>query len=538
MAGNTGNKFLKGAAILGIAGILVKVMGMFFRLPLTNWIGAEGMSYYSSVYPIYVFFLTISTAGIPVAISKMVSERTVIRNYGGAHKVFHTSLWLMAAFGFVSFMIVHLGAGFIEDAVLKNPGTSLSLQAIAPSLFFVPIMSAYRGYFQGRQNMNPTALSQFFEQLFRVVVGLALAYYLIPTGLEATNAGATFGCTAGAAAGLLVIIVIYLLNLRSIKIKIRRNKSQEKLESTAWIVKRILVIAIPITIGASILPLMETIDSAVVMRRLQASGWSLVESKVLWGRLGGYCNSLIGLPQAFTQAVVMSLVPAIAAAYSLGNMKEVRETSKLGMRVAMLISFPCAVGMFALAEPILHMLYPNQLAEATASVPTLRLMCVSIVFMSALQTLTGELQGVDKQSVPVKNLAIGSLAKLVLTYVLVGFRPINVNGGPLGTIAAYIIATLLNAKYLKKCAGVNFDFMMTYGKPAIASALMGVAAYASYKLFFLVTASNMLSALLAICVGVISYVILIFAVKAITKEELARLPKGDKLVRIADKFIR
>ena len=160
------NKFLKGAAVLGVAGILVKVMGMFFRLPLTNWIGAEGMSYYSSVYPIYVFFLTISTAGIPVAISKMVSERVVVNNYEGAHKVFHTSLWLMAAFGFVSYMIVHLGSGFIEDTILKNPGTSYSLEAIAPSLFLVPIMATYRGYFQGRQNMNPTAISQFFEQLF------------------------------------------------------------------------------------------------------------------------------------------------------------------------------------------------------------------------------------------------------------------------------------------------------------------------------------------------------------------------------------
>lgn len=533
-----GNKFLKGAAILGIAGILVKVMGMFFRLPLTNWIGAEGISYYSSVYPIYVFFLTISTAGIPVAISKMVSERTVIGNYGGAHKVFHTSLWLMAAFGFVSFMIVHLGAGFIEDAVLKNPGTSLSLQAIAPSLFFVPLMSAYRGYFQGRQNMNPTALSQFFEQLFRVIVGLALAYYLIPTGLEATNAGATFGCTAGAAAGLLVIIAIYLLNLPSIRARIQRSKPKEHLEDTGWIVKRILAIAIPITIGASILPLMETIDSAVVMRRLQASGWSLVESKILWGRLGGYCNSLIGMPQAFTQAVVMSLVPAIAAAYSLGNMRDVRETSKLGMRAAMLISFPCAVGMFALAEPILHMLYPMQLAEATASVPTLRLMCIGIVFMSALQTLTGALQGVDKQTAPVKNLAIGSLAKLVLTYILVGIRPINVNGGPLGTIAAYIIATVLNTAYLKKCTNVKFDFMMTYGKPALASALMGVAAYASYKLIFLVTASNLISTLLAVCVGVVVYIILMFVVKAITVDEVARLPKGDKLVKIINRLVK
>lgn len=533
-----GNKFLKGAAILGIAGILVKVMGVFFRLPLTNWIGAEGISYYSSVYPIYVFFLTLSTAGIPVAISKMVSERVVVKNYGGAHKVFHTSLWLMAAFGFASFMMVHFGAGFIEETVLKNPGTSLSLQAIAPSLFFVPIMSAYRGYFQGRQNMNPTALSQFFEQLFRVVVGLSLAYYLIPTGLEATNAGATFGCTAGAVAGLVVVIGIYLLNLPAITSKIHRNKSNERLESTATIIKRLLVIAVPITIGASILPLMETIDSAVVMRRLQASGWSLVESKVLWGRLGGYCNSLIGLPQAFTQAVVMSLVPAIAAGFSLGNLNDVKETSKLGMRTAMLISFPCAVGMFSLAEPILHLLYPSQLAEATASVPTLRIMCIGIIFMSALQTLTGALQGVDRQTIPVRNLAIGSLVKLVLTYVLVGLRPINVNGGPIGTIVAYVIATALNAAYLKKDINIKFDYSMTYFKPALASALMGIAAFAGYKLMFLITASNTISTILAIALGAVVYVVLIFVIKAITKEELARLPKGDKLVKIIDKFIK
>ena len=532
------NKFLKGAAVLGVAGILVKVMGMFFRLPLTNWIGAEGMSYYSSVYPIYVFFLTISTAGIPVAISKMVSERVVVNNYEGAHKVFHTSLWLMAAFGFVSYMIVHLGSGFIEDTILKNPGTSYSLEAIAPSLFLVPIMATYRGYFQGRQNMNPTAISQFFEQLFRVIVGLALAYYLIPTGLEAVNAGATFGCTAGAAAGLFVVVLIYLLNLPAIRAKIKRNSQYAKSESTARIVRRLLAIAIPITIGACILPLMETIDSAVVMRRLQASGWSLVESKQLWGRLGGYCNSLVGLPQAFTQAVVMSLVPAIVAAYSIGDLKETRETISLGMRASMIISFPCAVGMFALAEPILHLLYPMQLEEASATVPTLRLMCVGIVFMSALQTFTADLQGVDRQTVPVKNLAIGALAKLVVTYVLVGIRFINVNGGPIGTIAAYIIATALNARYLKKHIDMKFDYMLTYVKPAAASVLMGVAAVVSYKLLYLLTSNNALSTLLAICVGAASYVVLIFVLKAITKEELARLPKGDKLAKIAGKFMK
>ena len=337
---------------------------------------------------------------------------------------------------------------------------------------------------------------------------------------------------------MLVVVIIYLLSLPTIRSKIRRNRSHAQSESTRWIVRRLLAIAIPITIGACILPLMETIDSAVIMRRLQATGWSLVESKQLWGKLGGYCNSLVGLPQAFTQAVVMSLVPAIVAAYSVGNMDETKKTIGLGMRASMLISFPCAVGMFVMAEPILHLLYPKQLAEATATVPTLRLMCVGIVFMSALQTFTADLQGVDKQSVPVKNLAIGALAKLVVTYVLVGIHAINVNGGPIGTIVAYVVAMLLDVKYLKKYVNMKFDYMLTYVKPGLASILMGIAAVLSYKLLFWLTASNAVATLLGICVGAGSYLVLIFVLKAITLEEVAMLPKGEKIVRVLRKIIK
>ena len=238
------NSFLKGAAILGIAGIIVKVMGVFFRIPLTMWIGENGMSYYGSVYPIYTLFLIISTAGIPVAISRMVSERIAVKNYAGAHKVFQISVWLMAALGFISFCIVYFNAGFIEESILRNPGSRLSLEAIAPSLILVPIMSAYRGYFQGRQNMNPTAVSQLFEQLFRVVVGLGLAYFLLDAGYEAVCAGATFGSTAGAGAGLFIVVIIYLLSLKTRKRYIRRNKSHSEIESSWSIVKKILIIYI------------------------------------------------------------------------------------------------------------------------------------------------------------------------------------------------------------------------------------------------------------------------------------------------------
>ena len=533
-----GNKFLKGAAVLGIAGIVVKLLGVFFRIPLSNWVGEEGMSYYGSVYPIYTLLLTISTAGIPVAISRMVSERIAVKNYGGAHRVFHTSLWFLSALGFVTFAFCHFGAGFIENSILHNPGTSLALQAIAPALFLVPVMSAYRGYFQGRQNMNPTAISQTIEQLFRVLVGLGLAYFLLPSGLEAFSAGATFGCTAGAAAGLIVIVLVYILNLPSIRSNIRRNKSKEELEPTGRIIKKILAIAIPITIGAAIFPIMSTIDSVMVMARLQNTGWSLLESRELWGRLSSYCNSLIGLPQVFIQAVVMSMVPAIAAGFKVRDYGEVRANTQFAMRASMIIGFPCAVGMFSLAEPILHLLYPKQLAGATAAVPTFMIMCVGIIFMSSLQTITGALQGVDKQMLPVRNLAIGAVGKIIVTYILVGTHALNVNGAPIGTIVAYVIAAVLNSRDAKKYIGCKFDISLTYIRPGISAALMGLAAFASYKLIFLITTSNFISTMIAIMVGVVVYALLILVTRSITLEEISKLPKGDKLVRIFKKIIK
>lgn len=534
------NSFLKGAAVLGIAGMIVKVIGIFFRIPLTNWIGESGMSYYGSVYPIYTLFLIISTAGIPVAISRMVSERIAVKNYGGAHKVFQTSIWLMGAIGLVSFSIVYFNSEFISEKILHNAPASLSLEAIAPSLLLVPIMSAYRGYFQGRQNMNPTAVSQLFEQLFRVVFGLGLAYFLLDSGYEVVCAGATFGSTAGAGAGLFVVILIYIFSLKHIKQQIRRNKSHISRESTWDIIKKILIIAVPITIGASILPLMGAIDSAMVMGRLQATGWTVAESKALFGRLTSYCNPLIGMPQVFVQAVVMSLVPAISAAYIVRNKKEVEENVQFSMRTTMIIAFPCAVGMFSLAEPILKLLYsaPSRAAEVEAAVPSLRILCLSIIFMSTLQNLTGILQGVDRQMLPVKNLAIGSIFKLVLTYICVGIPFFNVNGASIGTIAAYLVATLLNMKDIKKLLGITVDYSKVFIKPFIASALMGVSAFASYKLLFMVLKRNSISTILAIMIAVVVYVLLIFITKAITKEEVLRLPKGDKIVRVMNRFIK
>lgn len=534
------NKFLKGAAILGIAGIIVKVMGVFFRIPVTLWIGADGMSYYNSVYPIYTFFLILSTAGIPVAISRMVSERIAQKNYQGAHKVFNISVYLLAAIGLASFLLVYLSAGFIEKSVLHNEGTIYSIQAIAPSLLLVPIMAAYRGYFQGRQIMGPTAISQLFEQLFRVGIGLVLCRILIPSGNQFAASGAIFGCTAGATIGLVVIILIYFLHRKNIKKQIENNKEFYVRENAKDIIKKILIIAIPITIGACILPLVNAIDSMMVMPRLQATGWTIEESRHLWGLLGGYVSSLVGMPQVFVQAIVMSLVPAIAASYALNDGPEVQENTKFALRAAMLIGTPCAAGMFALSWPVMKLLYfsSSRATEVDEAAPILALMSISIIFLSIMQTLTGALQGIDKQMIPVKNLLIGAVCKVIVTFILVGIPFININGAPIGTIICYIVASILNIKDVKKYSGVKFDPMLTYVRPLTASVGMGIIAFACYKFLFLITGINSFSCIISVGVGVICYLILILALKAITIDELKKLPKGNKLVKIVSKFVK
>lgn len=534
MSNETSNKLIKGAAILGMAGIVIKFLGAFFRIPLTNWMGDTGMAYYAVAYNVYSVFLVLSTAGIPVAISKMVSERIAVKNYGGAHKVFKVSFFLLFALGIISFAICFFGAEYIAG-LFKIEEAAMSLKAIAPALFFVPLFSAFRGYFQGRQNMNPTAVSEICEQLIRVIVGLSLSYAVYKTSLINAAAGATFGASAGSIAGLAIIFVIYMLNRRVIHTKIEKNPTIY--ESTRSILWKILAIAVPIVLGAEIWPIMNNIDTAIIVNRMTATGWSLDEAKSLYGVLTGFCNSLIAFPQVFTQAVAISLVPAISSAFAQKDGPNVVKNVQLGMRTTMIMGFPCAFGIFALAEPILLLLYPKQAASAMTAAPTLMLMSISVIFLAVAQTQTGVLQGIGKQVVPVKNLLIGVLVKVAVTWILVGIPKLNINGAVIGTMVAYVIALLLNQRDVKKYTGAEFDFMLTYVKPCLAAGIMGVTAFGAHKLLMMVT-RNSIATLGAIMVGVVVYVIMIFMVKAITKEELKTMPKGEKIVRLLDKFIK
>lgn len=535
------NKILKGTAILAIAGILVKVLGAVFKIPLNALIGTEGLAYYGYAYPLYSLFIVIATAGIPVAISRLVSEKIAVNDYNNAQRVFKISRTLMFSIGLVFFVLCYFGAEIMAQYVYKDMGALLPIKAIAPALIFVPVMSSYRGYFQGRQNMNPTAISQFAEQIVRVGVGLIATFVLLDKGLDAAAAGATFGATVGAVGGLAVIALIYRLNKRAINYHLDHSTHNTEVESTWTIVKQILAIAVPITIGASIAPIISFADSAIVVRRLLESGFSVAESRDLWGQLSGYCTTMVGLPQVITQGIAVAMVPAVAAAYKLGNKGELKNNINLGLRISMIIGMPCAIGMIALAEPILLFIFATDEATTASAInaaPTLQIMCLGVFLMALLFTTNGILQGINKQVLPVKNELIGALGKVVITYILVGIPAINIKGAAVGSVFAYGMAFLLNMKDMKKYTNIKLDFGLVFVRPSIASLLMGVSAFATYKLLFMVLESNTLSMLAAIMVGVVAYAVLILSLKAITKEEIVLFPKGDKLVKILDKFIK
>jgi len=525
--------FIKGAVILGIAGLIIKVLGAAFRIPLTNIIGDSGMGYYQTAYPIYVLFLTIATAGIPTAISRMVAERNAIDQPYEAHRVFKLSFMLLLGIGAFSSSILFFGAEGITRFI-KEPEAVYAMKAIAPALFFVPLMASFRGYFQGLENMTPTATSQIIEQLFRVLVGLGLAVYLLPKGLQYAAAGASFGATAGGIFGFIGILIVYALNKKAIAASLE-NADKTPKESARKILWALLLIAVPITIGASIMPIINAIDAAVVKMRLIDIGYDSDVARSLYGQLTGMAAPLINFPQVLTQAVAMSLVPVVASSHRRDDLDFMKKNIAMGLRYAFVLSVPCAVGMMVLSKPIMLLLYPLQPESAVNAASCLAILAMGIVFLATVQTLTGVLQGIGKQIIPVRNLFAGALVKIVITYVLTGIPSINVRGAALGTVMAYFVASLLNLLSVRKYTNATIDFKLTFLKPLVSAAVMGIVVMVVYQSMPL-SLGNSLSTIFSISVGAVVYACMLFITKSISLEELETFPRADKLVKVLKKI--
>ena len=537
MSNNTNKEsFLKGALILSLAGIIVKIMGAFFRIPLSNLIGSIGMGYYQVVYPIYTLFLTLAVAGFPTALAKLVSEQRAIGDFKGANKTFRISYTVLFITGLISFSIFFFGAEFISTVILKNSGAYAAMIAISPALLFVPLMSSYRGYFQGRRDMTKIAVSQVIEQFFRVSLGLFLGYMLMKSyGPEMGAAGGVLGAAIGGFASAVFLIYIYLRNTKERKAEIAHS-SHMKTESTGTILKKLLYVAIPITIGACVMPLVNMVDSVIVVRRLQVAGFDIDMANSLLGQLSGMAIPIVNLPVVIDQAIGMSLVPSISEAYALNQVSRARKEAKTGLKTILLVVLPCTFGLAALSTPIMTLLYPNIEVTGPASLGTLLFVVApSAIFLGLVYAQNGILQGMGKPMVPVMALLVGMLFKIVISYTLTSIQSINIIGSAIGTVSAYAVASIIEFIYIKKHMQLKLSLKEFIIKPLLTVATMFVVV----KLAYGVTVGflgNTLATLVSISIGGVVYGLVLLGIGGITKEELLTMPKGEKIYSILRKF--
>lgn len=529
-----GGSFIKQAAILAAASLLVRFLGFIYRLPLTNMIGDEGNAIYAGGYYIYTFLLILSSAGLPAAISKLVSERIALKQYRNAHRVFQAALAISTSLGAFFAILLFLTAHQMAN-LIGIPDSYYSILTLCPTLVIVAIMSVFRGYFQGMHTMVPTAISQIIEQVFNAFFSVYLAWVFlsvnVPEGLTKNiplaSAGGTMGTGIGALAGLVVVIFAYSL-IRPYLLWRAERCRQPYEESKRQLIGRVLQTAWPIIAGTAVFSITNLIDMGMVVNILQTTGFSEAEASALYGQLSGKYVTLTTLPVTISTAIATAVLPSIAASVKLREKKQVRRKMALTYRISMIISVPAAVGISALGPQIIQMLFPR----ASDGGMLLTVGGISIIFLALCQTSTGILQGIGHIKVPVVGAILGAITKVILNLLLIRIPSINVLGAVLSTTGCYLVAAVFNVIMLSRKTGTRFDFMGSFLKPVIGSVAMAAGTLGSYHLFFALIGSNTIATLLAICVAVAVYGLVMLLIKGIMEEDLRTVPGGGKLIRI------
>ncbi len=535
--------FIRGAAILAATSIICKVLGVLFRVFAIRTLGDDGMYFYEKVYPTYSWLLIISSSGIPIAISRMVASRIARGNIRDAGKVFHKAFWMLFILGILTTSVMFFGAEAIAVFLLdsSNPGMRYSLMALAPALFFTSILCAYRGYLQGLQRMTGTSISQLAEQVFKMIFGLMLAAILAskyagtPYEAAAGSVGILLGVTISE---LLAIVVIYPVYRR--ESSLLSAGSSESTESTdEKIIRTLFAIAIPITLGASILPIANVLDSAMITRLLITSGVEAHDAERLYVILCTYVRSIINLPAGLSTSLAMAVVPAIAEAAARNEGQSVKQLTSMSIKLAMAVGVPCAVGLSVLARPIIFLLYRHIIPESLDIAQSLmHIAAFTVIFISLSQTATGALQGIGRQRIPLYFLLIGGITKVIVNLVFIRIPEIGIYGAVFSNLACYGIAGILDTVVLIRLTQARLSLMDTFIKPIAASVVMGVAAWGIYRGIglFLNTERYLFSAIAciaAVLAAVMTYLALVLVMKVFSKDELMRIPGGRKLLRFA-----
>lgn len=597
------NTFFGGAAILAIGIMVVKLIGMFYRIPLVNIIGEQGSADFTNAYNIYAVLLTVSTAGLPVAVSKLVSEANALGRTNQVQRTFRLALALFLSLGVLSFLVMFFRADMLAG-MMHDEKAAAGIKALAPAVICVGCLSAFRGYSQGHSNMTPTAVSQIIEALCKLVVGLGLAYWLVKGG--ATEDVAAAGAITGVTVGTIVALAYMVLSFINRHLQ-EHSLSDDVPDDAATILKNILRIAIPITLSSSMVGIVTVIDSSLVQGQLQKvllenpDSWKLYQeyvdfapleaaltawkqgldsgvaasyaalaaqvkenipaaltlnelvldvSRTLYGNYSGALN-IYNLPTSLMAAVTASVIPAVSAALTRRNRKGAARVSGSALRITALLAFPMGIGLFVMGTPIIKLIYPSLTADIAG--PLLSELGIATLFVCMMLVCNSILQAYGFVNLPVAVMLLGGLLKIVNNYNLVARPGIGIFGAPFGNVLCFGLCMAMDLVIISRVIPGRPSFVPIFAKPAAASALMGLGAWAVYGLgskllmatgklcvvdettkqaLELSRTGNAFVALLAILVAVVIYGMLVIALRAISRDDLALMPKGDKIAKI------
>lgn len=513
--------FIKGAAVLTAAGLIAKVLGFVYRVILPRLIGDVGYGLYQLAYPIYTTLLVVSRSGIPVALAKLIAAKMALDERRNAFKIFQVSRKLSVLVGLFFSILMMILAKPLINILGWDSRAYYPVLAISPAIFFVSIMATYRGFFQGLQDMVPTAISQVIEQFVKMITMLVLVYLLLDRGLSISVAGATFGVVTGAIVGLLFLVYIYYRQRKEIWENVSVGNIVDY--DSRDIVRDIARLGIPITLAALVQPLMQLVDATIIPQRLAIAGFSVETSTALYGYLG-MAMTLVNFPSIITISLAVSLVPSISEAFALKKNELVQRRTQTGLRLGILVSLPAAVGLFVLAEQITKVIFNYPEAAIV-----LEIVSWGVLFIALQQISSAILQGIGNTSTPAKNLLIGAVANGIINYGLTAQPRFGIRGAALGTTTGFAIAAFLNLYHLRKYIKFNFDFRKFVLKPALAVFIMAVVAKYGFAfidtlLSLLTKYSYSIATLLMVILAAFVYLFLLLLLKLISYNDLIMIP--------------
>lgn len=526
---NRKESFIQGIIAIMFSQVLIKILGLIYKLYLTNkeGFGDAGNAIYSSGFQIYALLLTISSIGVPSAISKLVSERLVIGDSRGAHRIFKIAFATFSIIGGIGTLILFYGAKYISNVLLQIPEAEYTLVALSPSIFFVSVSSVIRGYFNGRQNLKATANSQTLEQIFKTC--LTIIFVAILSSISSSNtvimaAGANLATTFSTFLSFSYLYLYYGERKQEIAqdIKFSKDYKQDRIKT---IIKTILSVSIPISLSSLMSVITKNIDALTVVSELKEF-MPEAQAKLQYGILAGKVDTLTALPLSFNIAFATALVPVIAAAKKIGNLKEAKSKTEISLLITILIGLPCTFGMFVFSKQILNLLFPN----ANSGEFLLQISSLTILFTVTTQTINGALQGLGKIGVPAMALGIGVIIKLILNIILIRIPEIGVYGAAISSVCCHFVAFIIGITVLIKNMNLKLDFSKFITKPIIATSVMIIFTSYIYEILSKI-AIERLATVISLTIAVIIYLILIIFLKIFTKEEFYMMLGKTKLAK-------